>query len=383
MTNREPAPSFADQLAELGPVMIDHFNASYPDALAIVGRAQTGLADVTEAEMTSLTPEGFTLAVTAAQTVTAVTLAFPRQIASLDDLQPQSLALVAAARATLGITELTSAELQAASIASLKTYITQVVRTEPVTEHIKQITFGGGDLVNFAPVGPDSFLYVLAPPPGRTELTIDANFSWEQYELMPESERPIGAYYTLRRWRPDNAELDMWFVLHGGPTDQRGAASAWAGRAKPGDPVALWGPRAAFEPPADADWYLLAGDETGVPAIATILESLPPTTTVRAFIEVSVPADHLPLVESPTFDVTWLHRGDRAAGTTTVLADAVKAMAWPGGTAYVWGGGESRAMTAIRKYVRHEIGLEREAASLVAYWRHAEDTTSLADELES
>ena len=36
---------------------------------------------------------------------------------------------------------------------------------------------------------------------------------------------------------------------------------------------------------------------------------------------------------------------------------------------YVWGGGESRAMTAVRRHVRDERGLERAAVSLVAYWR--------------
>ncbi len=38
--------------------------------------------------------------------------------------------------ATLGVTELTSAEFEAASIASLKTYITGVVWVENVTEHM-------------------------------------------------------------------------------------------------------------------------------------------------------------------------------------------------------------------------------------------------------
>jgi len=100
--------------------------------------------------------------------------------------------------ATLGVTELTSAEFEAASIASLKTYITGVVWVENVTEHMKQTTFGGGDLVNFAPVGPDSFRYVLAPPPGRDELTVDANF--------------LGAARTDARGRtPDRR------VLHGAP----------------------------------------------------------------------------------------------------------------------------------------------------------------------
>lgn len=40
---------------------------------------------------------------------------------------------------------------------------------------------------------------------------------------------------------------------------------------------------------------------------------------------------------------------------------------------YVWGGGESRAMTAIRRHVRSERGLPRDAVSLLAYWRRTED----------
>ena len=67
---------------------------------------------------------------------------------------------------------------------------------------------------------------------------------------MAPDERPIGAYYTVRRWRPDVAELDMLFVLHGdedtGRPDRRRRGPPGA---RPGDPVALWGPRAAFEPP--------------------------------------------------------------------------------------------------------------------------------------
>ena len=46
-------------------------------------------------------------------------------------------------------------------------------------------------------------------------------------------------------------------------------------RAKRGDPVALWGPRTRTTRPADTDWLLLAADETGLPAVAVILEQLP------------------------------------------------------------------------------------------------------------
>jgi NADPH-dependent ferric siderophore reductase len=53
-----------------------------------------------------------------------------------------------------------------------------------------------------------------------------------------------------------------------------------------------------------------------------------------------------------------------------LLIDAVRALPPPTSTTYVWGAGESRTMTGIRKYLRKELGFPREAISLVAYWRH-------------
>ena len=142
-------------------------------------------------------------------------------------------------------------------------------------------------------------------------------------------------------------------------------------RAAVGDPVALSGPRTSYHPPAGTDAHVLVADETGLPAAATILESLPPGTPVRVVAEVADPAEHQDLPAGPAVSVTWLYRNGAEAGTTTLLEDAVRSLDWPAGRAYVWGGDESRAMTAVRRYVRHERDLPREAVSLVGYWRHA------------
>ena len=384
MASPSAAPTIAEQIAEMEPLLIAHFNASYSDALTILGRAHSGLEGVEDAELRAMACESFTLGVRTADGVTDVVVPFDRPLADLADIQTASVAAIAAARAQLGITQLTSAEVEAAALAAIPTHITTVVATEMMTPRIKQITFGGGDLVNFQPLGPDQFVYVLAAAPGQAELPIDASFSWEQYEATEPHERPIGAYYTVRHWRPEAAELDMWFVLHGDGDDHAsGPASTWAAQAEPGESVGLWGPRTSWSPPADTEWYLLTGDETGLPAIAAILESLPSGTPARVFVETTGTADRVELPAGPAVEVTWIDRGDEPAGTTTLLADAVRAMPWPDGAAYAWGGGESRAMTAIRKYVRREVGLTREAVSMTGYWRHANDTTPLADELES
>jgi NADPH-dependent ferric siderophore reductase len=248
----------------------------------------------------------------------------------------------------------------------LRTRLTEVVAVTEVAPRLVEVTFRGGGLDDFMPVGPDTFLYLLLPPPGRPELTIDESFGWEGYERMPESERPVGAYYTLRRWRPELAELDIWMVLH----DDPGPAAGWAERARPGEVVALWGPRTAYAPPADTEWFLLAADETGLPAVAAILESLDPSVPVRVVAEVADEVAHQPLPARDSVEVTWLHRG-AGHDAPSRLAAAVRELDWPHGNPYVWGGAESRAMTAVRRHVRDERGLPQDRVSLVAYWRHA------------
>jgi NADPH-dependent ferric siderophore reductase len=249
----------------------------------------------------------------------------------------------------------------------IRTFITSVARVDDVHPTLRRITFAGGDLATFAPAGPDTFLYVLLPPPGRTELTIDGSFSWEAFVAMPPDEQPVGAYYTLRRWDPVTTELEVLFVLH----QPAGPASTWAATASVGDPVALWGPRTAFEPPAGTDRYLLVADDTGLPAVAAILDSLDHDAPVTVLAEVADADAHQELAVRPSVSVTWLHRGCAPAGTSTGLADAAAALAPMGSSTYVWGGGESRAMTAVRRVVRQRWGLPREAVSLVAYWRHS------------
>ena len=77
--------------------------------------------------------------------------------------------------------------------------------------------------------------------------------------------------YTVRAIRPKPAEVDVDFFLHG----DIGYASAWAERARPGDPVGFAGPRLHWKGLNGYDWSLLVADETGLPALLAILETLP------------------------------------------------------------------------------------------------------------
>jgi NADPH-dependent ferric siderophore reductase len=358
--------STSDAIAGAAELLLAHVNGDHPDALLLIGQTLGGQTDAVGMRAVGLDGAGLDLvAVDAAGSETRVRVDFPQPVDDVYAVREQAIALVLLARERSGQPGQTSLELQAIELASIRTFLTTVAAVRSVTPRVRRITFRGGDLATFSPIAPDQFLYVLLPPPGRTELTIDQSFTWSAYEHMPESERPVGAYYTVRAWRPEVAELDMDFVLH----TPAGPACEWAARAAVGDPVALWGPRTSLTPPPATDWYLLFADDTGLPALAGILGALPDGTRVRAFVEVADAEEIQPLPIGPAIDITWLTRDGAEPGTTTALLESARAMPWPGGTPYVWGGAESRTLTEIRKYLRHEVGLGREQVTLVGYWR--------------
>jgi NADPH-dependent ferric siderophore reductase len=360
------APTFDEELAAAAPAVLDQINSAFADSVLLVARHVGGAPAATGARVVAIDPAGFELALDGPPGRRRI--AFDARLADMDAVPTQFLTLVRRARERSGEPGETSAEALLKQMSTIRTFLTSVSAVEVVHPHLRRITFAGGDLATFTPLGPDTFLYVLLPPPGRDTLTIDQSFTWEQHGRMPEEERPVGAYYTLRRWRPEAAELQMLFVLH----DPAGPASEWAARAEPGDPVALWGPRESWAPPAGTDWYLLVADDTGLPAVARILETLPDGPPVHVVAEVADAAEHQDLPDRPNTEVHWIHRDGRAPGTVAERTEAaVRALDLPPGDGYVWGGGESRSLTAVRRYVRREVGLPRERVSLVAYWRHA------------
>jgi NADPH-dependent ferric siderophore reductase len=308
---------------------------------------------------------------------------------SLDEMRAELFALLASARERAGdAVPLTSIEREVAGFGDLTTFVTHVVASERLTPHLVQVTVRGG-LEEFGSLGGDQFVYVLLPPEGRAELTVGTDFTWSAYDDIDKADRPNGAYYTVRRWRPAVGEIDLWFVLHGdddhdggvgGDTFRSagGPASRWAALAKPGDPLALWGPRVAFGPPVGTTAYLLIGDETALGAIGAIIDQLiaiGDDVTIAVIAEV-VDAEHtVAFVDHPAVTITWLLRGGRTAGTGTALLEAVRRSTRPAldelRTTYVFGAGESKQISAVRRYLRDDCELDASQVSMTGYWRRS------------
>ncbi len=373
MTDAPPSDLTA-YLDEHGDELLEHLNDDFAPAVLQVGRGLGGRPDATACRATAIDATGLDAVVTDAEGDHVVRVDFAEPATGPDDLTLRLLDLVTLAREALGEDATPGADED--PMAAIRTFISSVVAVRDIHPHLREITFGGG-LDDFEPNGPDAFVYVLLPPPGRTELTVDETFSWERdFFAVAEDERPAGAYYTVREWRADTKELVALFVLHGDSSDT-GTASAWAGRAQVGDPVALWGPRTSWGPPPDTDAYLLVADETGLPAVAGVLDLLPPEARIQVVAETDGTDERQPLPDHPGATVTWVHRDGAEPGTaTTLLVDAVRGLDGLGEHTYVFGGGESRSLTKVRRFVRDEKGLPRERVSLVAYWRHAADTSA-------
>lgn len=167
--------------------------------------------------------------------------------------------------------------------------------------------------------------------------------------------------YSVRRFDSARAELHVDILLHGdgGPGSRFGAGACV------GDRVRLGGPGHIPAEPCAA--YLVAGDQTALPAIAHILETLPPGTRVRALIEVPGSDEEQELATGPGVHVTWLHR---RTGVPSRLAEAVRAE-WPcrESDLLVWAGAEAMIARAIRTEARRARGVPPARCQVLNYWK--------------
>jgi NADPH-dependent ferric siderophore reductase len=234
-----------------------------------------------------------------------------------------------------------------------------VARRELVGPRLAGLTLTGPELAGFAVDEPAASVRLLLPDDGQLVIP-----TWNGNEfLLPDGRRPTIRTLTPRRADPRTPELDVEIVLH-----EQGAASDWARRATPGDVVAVSGPGRGYRVDPGAPGFLLGGDETALPAISQLLESLPPDRPVAVHIEVAHTDGRIVLPDHPAATVTWhdLPPGGRPGDA---LVAAVQ-RAEPALGTRVWAAGEAAAMQRIRRLLIGERQLPRPHTSIRGYWKH-------------
>jgi NADPH-dependent ferric siderophore reductase len=214
-----------------------------------------------------------------------------------------------------------------------------VTGTEVVTPVIRRVWFRSDDLSAFSEsTWTDRYVKLQFPDAVRTYTA-----------LFPDVEA---------------GTLAIDFVTHG----DEGVAGPWAQAARPGDRLEARGPGGAYHPDPTANWHLLAGDESAVPAITAALAALPAEAVARVVVLVE-DAGHEPALPLPAgAELTVLHRVALAPGEG--LSTAVRALEWLPGRVHAFVHGEAEeVMHGVRPYLLKERGLARDQVSISGYWR--------------
>jgi NADPH-dependent ferric siderophore reductase len=239
----------------------------------------------------------------------------------------------------------------------------RVTSTRWLTPGLVRVELAGGDLAGFVmPEATDAYINVAIPPAGAP---YDAVFDPQHVRAEhPEHTWPARRRYTVRAWDPAAGVLTLDFVVHG----DEGVAGPWAAAVRAGDVLVFEGPGGGYRPDPDADWHLMVGDESALPAIAASLEALPQGVTAAVRLVCDGPDHELALPTSADLDLVWHHR----TGTpddARLLPTAVRDLSFPSGRVHAFVHGEAEEIREIRRHLLAERGLSRQDMSCSPYWR--------------
>lgn len=229
----------------------------------------------------------------------------------------------------------------------------EVLSTRDVTAHMRRITLGGAGMASFPADQASAYIKLVFPTEG------DA--------------RPLMRTYTVRHHREN--EIDVDFVIH----DTAGPASQWAVETQPGDRILVGGPGPKKLINEEADWLLLAGDMTALPAISVNLEVLPRDARGYAVIEVLDQADIQELDKPANLELIWVVN-PQPDPSGQVLLDRVKQLDWLNGRPAVWAATEFQSMRNLRAYFKQERQVPKSHLYVSSYWKmgNSEDQHKVA-----
>ncbi len=238
----------------------------------------------------------------------------------------------------------------------------EVIRVHALGAGMVRVVFGGPGLEGFESTGVgDEYLRLWLPREGQTEPNLPEPSGADSWVFPDGVERSPLRTYTVRRWDADSRELTIDMVVHG-----HGLAGRWAATARPGAIVGVNTPRGMYRPPAGLEWLLMVTDAAGLPAAARIIEGLAPGVRVRLYAEVPGPDHEQELGLPNDAELRWIHGGNGHGPSR--LEEIVRRAEFPAGVGYIWVAGETHATRAVRRYLRHELGMPATAYKVVGYW---------------
>ncbi len=258
-----------------------------------------------------------------------------------------------------------------------------VLRVWDVTPGMRRVVLGGPaigehvrDGVRIPAVqttGFDDDVKIMPPDPvtGGFPFEVPRNTTTGLVEWTPGSFEYTRTY-TVRSFDAEAGELAIDFALH-----ESGLASTWARRTTPGEKILVAGPKHSAGLPTAADWMLIGGDETALPAIGHCLEKLPQTLPATVVIEVADPSHRQELSSAAPVDIIWLYRSE--TGGRSRLAETIQSVRWRDGQVYLWVAGETLTVKPLRRWAKRDKGIPKEFTDISGYWRERRVTTVEGD----
>ncbi|MEV3988492.1 siderophore-interacting protein [Streptomyces sp. NPDC049837] len=177
--------------------------------------------------------------------------------------------------------------------------------------------------------------------------------------------KPHQRAYTVVDPDPAGGTFSLEFALH------EGRASDWARTARPGDTIEATVQGTGFSVPDPLPSRLLVvGDPASLPAINSLLDSMP-LTPATIWFEVPHPSDaDLPLrCDAAHHEVHLIPRHDNGARLIETVRSTLPGLLDDG--SYVWIACDTATTRALASYVRKQLGVPKERLHALGYWRAA------------
>jgi NADPH-dependent ferric siderophore reductase len=213
-----------------------------------------------------------------------------------------------------------------------------------------RVRLAGAELAGFDSPGADDHMRLFFPDGPVSSV--------EELRAAPSRE------YTPLAWGSD--WLDVEFAVHG----DGGVAAPWAASAPLGSFVGVGGPRGSAVLEGAPGSWLLAGDETAIPAIRRFAAQMPDAADARIVIETSSEPDEV-AIDAPV-QVEWLHRGSAPAGSALIaLLDELDADDAPGDDLFCFIAAEQSIVKPGRALLSR-WGVDPSTAVVKGYWKRGE-----------
>ncbi|WP_326726481.1 siderophore-interacting protein [Streptomyces phaeochromogenes] len=253
-----------------------------------------------------------------------------------------------------------------------------VQASEQISPHFMSITLGGDDIQHLDQSGFDQSGRLFFAAPDDDDVFLPSSERWIlQLTLQSTAKRrPRVRTYSIRRFRPQALAFDIEISLHESNGSHKPAApgTRWALAAQPGAKVAFLDEGYSYAPTAGAAWQLLVGDESALPAIASILErsaQTPEALPAEVFLEVPAPEDVRDEITAPPgTTIHWLPRPDPSTKPGALALEAVKQAQLPDGRFYTWTAGESSLATGVRRHLVGDRHIPKSDICFRGYFSH-------------